>query len=103
MEFEFEYSHFTMASREKIFALKNLRSLPETLMAIVINELKNGNIISRVQRVGENEIEVSFRDPFHISYEHLGIKHRIETDPHYHGDFYRAGGSAVVAAIKKPT
>jgi hypothetical protein len=97
MDFEFEPFHFAMDSREKIRAIKNLRFLPAALMTIVIEELKNRNVISRIQLMGENEIEVMFRDAFHKTYEHSGIQHTIETDPHYHGDFYRVDGHAVVA------
>jgi hypothetical protein len=100
MEFEFESFHFAMDSREKIQAMKNLRFLPAELMTIVVEELKNQNVISRVQQLGENEIEVLFRDAFHQSYECPGIQHTLENDPHYRGDFYRASGHAVVAALK---
>lgn len=100
MDFDFESFHFSMDSREKILAMKKLRLLPAALMAIVINELKNHNVISHVHLLGESEFEVIFRDAFHQSYEYPGIEHALETDLHYHGDFYRLNGHAVVAALK---
>jgi hypothetical protein len=97
MDFSFEHFHFDMASREKIRAMKDLRSLHSDLMKIVVNELNHGNVISHVLLLGETGIEVSLRDAFHKSYEHPGTQHSIETDPHYHGDFYRVDGHTVVA------
>jgi|SRR5687767_6385203 hypothetical protein len=97
MDFAFEYFHFDMDSREKITAMKNLRSLHPDLMEIVVSELKDGNVISRVHLLGINGMEVSFRNPFHKSYERSSIEHTIETDPHYSGDFYRVEDQSVVA------
>jgi hypothetical protein len=103
MNFDFQYLHFAMDSREKIRAIKNLDLLHSNLLEIVVNELKNDNVISRVDVLGENQIEVCLRDAFHRSYEHPALEHTIETDPHYRGDFYRVGGHAVVAKVKNAT
>jgi hypothetical protein len=101
MDFTFEHSHFAMDSRESIRAMKDLDFLHAELVEIVINELKAGNVISRVQLFGDNQLEVLLRDPFHRTYESPSIQHSIETDPHYRGDFYRMDNHAVVAAVSQ--
>lgn len=99
MNFNFEHKHFAMASREAIKATKDLARLSPVLLEIVVSELQNGNIILRVQKFGDNEMEVLLKHPYSESYSPTDVEHVIETDPHYRGDFYRVGRHAVVAPI----
>jgi hypothetical protein len=97
MDFTFEHSHFNMDTRESFRAMKNLAALSPPLLDFVVSELKNGNVISSVLLFGDNEIQVVFRNPFHKVYDNAGVSFTRETDPHYHGDFYRAGSHSLVA------
>ncbi|HEY0656386.1 MAG TPA: hypothetical protein VGD65_24805 [Chryseosolibacter sp.] len=99
MDLDFHHFPHTMDSRERIRAMKTLQGLHPVLQEILASELKAGSIIRRVDAFGDGEIQAVLDRPFHKSYENEGLEHRIETDYHYRGDYYRTGNHSLIASL----